>query len=507
MQTVGAGVAVFSEVGSSHALALVMGVVAYIGALHLWFWRGDRGESAHAWVAAWCLASLGFLIARFVHINTPAPEVAIRAAQVQTCAALALACALAGFSAALSGRSWSRDRTLGWSVVTIAGIAFAILTPYVGGSVTDVRHDWFGAPFHGVSAAPGMSGLLVLILAVSAQLVYDTQQTELETVERRAALTGVALYSICALLSVTTALRLTSVPLLMPYATLVMAASLNYLLVHRHRRLATELESVVEDVSERAELERDLRQSRKMEAVGQLAAGIAHEINNPMAYVQSNLRMLRDELEKLDSDVRKAKLGEPAEQRIAESEELLDDALDGVARTVRLVREVKEFAHGSAGERAPLSLTDVIDDAIRFASPQQREGVKLVQAYSELPQVEASDGPLRQVFLNLLVNAFQAVGDNGTVRIVAHTEACEVIVRIEDDGCGIASDVRERIFEPFFTTKSAGEGTGLGLYFSYEIVRMHGGKLRVGSKLGEGTAFELRLPVGGTATDTMPAAT
>ena len=109
--------------------------------------------------------------------------------------------------------------------------------------------------------------------------------------------------------------------------------------------------------------------------------------------------------------------------------------------------------------------------------------------------------------LNLLVNAFQAVDDNGTVRIVAYTEAREVIVRIEDDGCGIASDVRERIFEPFFTTKSAGEGTGLGLYFSYEIVRMHSGKLRVWSKLGEGTAFELRLPAGGATADMIPAAT
>jgi two-component system NtrC family sensor kinase len=610
-------VTVFSELGSTHTLIFAMGAVSYIGAVHAWFWRGGRGGSSHAWVVVWCAASLWFQGARLVQIVTDSPETAILASRMQIVAVLMLAYGLAGFSSALCSRPWSAARASFWGALTIQGAGLVLFTNFFGGRKTDIRVDWFGDSFIGVPLTPAAGILLLVVLGVAAKLVRDAHHAPLEDLERRSALFGAVTYGFCGFLSILGATRLIEIPILMPYAPLLMAMSLNYLLVHRHRRLATELElmvedraselrasehryrqlideapvgvvacdlegritatnaalvrilgapsarateeinllhtpvlidagvssafsecmnegrpldrdfalttrwrrnvslrahiaairdrsgrvcgaqALVEDVSERAELERSLRQSRKMEAVGALAAGIAHEINNPMAYVQSNLRMLREELAELDAEVRKAKLGPVTEQRIADSEELLDDALDGVARTVSLVQEVKEFSHGNGAERMSVSLTEVLDDAIRFASVQQRPGITIDRIYSEVPRVEASGNQLRQVFLNLLVNALQATGESGAVRVIAREEGGRAVVRIEDDGCGIPADVRERIFEPFFTTKRAGEGTGLGLYFSYEIARMHGGELRVWSEVGVGTAFELRIPVAG----------
>jgi signal transduction histidine kinase len=231
-----------------------------------------------------------------------------------------------------------------------------------------------------------------------------------------------------------------------------------------------------------------------MQAVGQLAAGIAHENNNPMAYVRSNLRMLREELAELDSAVRKERGDASWLERLAESSELLDDSLEGVERTINLVREVKEFSHGSIGELRPVDVSELLEDALRYAAPDRGESVVISRAYGSVPRIEAAPDPLRQVFLNLIVNAFHAVGAQGNVRLSSHAERNGVVVRIEDDGSGIEESVRDRIFEPFFTTKGAGRGTGLGLYFSYEIIRMHGGKLDVRSLPGEGTVFELWLP-------------
>lgn len=259
----------------------------------------------------------------------------------------------------------------------------------------------------------------------------------------------------------------------------------------------TGAQAIVEDMEERRRLEERLRRSQRLEAVGQLAAGLAHEINNPMAYVRSNLGVLRQEWETLRKAVGDAGLAEELCRRVADCEELIDESLEGVDRTVAIVRDVKEFSREEGAARTAVDPNGLVEDALRMALPQRGAEIRVDERYGTVPPVLGSAGQLRQVFLNLAVNAFHAVAERpgaGWVRVETRAEPNRVVVALEDDGCGIPEAARARLFDPFFTTKRAGEGTGLGLYISYEIVRMHGGEIGVDSRPGEGTRFEVRLP-------------
>ena len=252
---------------------------------------------------------------------------------------------------------------------------------------------------------------------------------------------------------------------------------------------------LAEDITERNELERRLRLAQKMEAVGQLAAGIAHEINTPMAYVRSNLRALHEDWSRLREEIRKDPEGETASNLLAGAEELIVDSLEGVERTIAIARDMREFAHSAGAARESVDLNHELEACVRLASTQ-RPDVRIGESYAELPPLSASAGQLRQVFLNLIVNGLQAVGEGGSVSVSSALEGNTAVVRVRDDGCGIAAEIQHRLFEPFFTTKPADQGTGLGLYISYEIVRAHGGDLRVESAPGAGATFEVRLPLG-----------
>jgi two-component system, NtrC family, sensor kinase len=250
-----------------------------------------------------------------------------------------------------------------------------------------------------------------------------------------------------------------------------------------------------EDVTERNELERRLRLAQKMEAVGQLAAGIAHEINTPMAYVRSNLRALHEDWNALRGEIRKDPGSETTTGLLAGAEALIDESLEGVERTIAIARDMREFAHSASAAREPTDLNHELETCVRLASTQH-PGVAITESYGELPPVLASSGQLRQVFLNLIVNALQAVSASGNVGVSSAHEGDFASVRVRDDGCGIQRELQHRLFEPFFTTKPADRGTGLGLYISYQIVRTHGGEIRVDSTPGEGASFEVRLPLG-----------
>jgi PAS domain S-box-containing protein len=251
---------------------------------------------------------------------------------------------------------------------------------------------------------------------------------------------------------------------------------------------------LAEDVTERNELERRLRLAQKMEAVGQLAAGIAHEINTPMAYVRSNLRALHGDWSALREELRKDPEGDEAKALLSGAEELIEDSLEGVERTIAIARDMREFAHSAGSERSSVDLNHELETCVRLASTQ-RPGVRISESYAELPRLCASASQLRQVFLNLIVNALQAVSDAGSVAVSSAVEGDQAVVRVRDDGCGIPEEIQHRLFEPFFTTKPADQGTGLGLYISYEIVRAHGGEIRVESAPGAGAIFEVRLPI------------
>jgi PAS domain S-box-containing protein len=258
---------------------------------------------------------------------------------------------------------------------------------------------------------------------------------------------------------------------------------------------------LIEDVTERNAAQARLRQAQKMEAVGALAAGIAHEINDPMARVKSNLAGLRVGCEALRKQLAPGSRTDAEASglaaRFAEMEELLDESAEGVERAIAIAHDMRELSSGGAVAWEPVDLNRVLEGVLRMAAASRRPGSQLAPHYGDVPLVRGNVGQLRQVLVNLIVNALQAIGPGGRVDVETFAEGEQACVRVRDDGPGIALAHRDRLFEPFFTTKPAGEGTGLGLYLSYRIVESHGGEIHVDSQPGRGARFEVRLPTAG----------
>jgi PAS domain S-box-containing protein len=253
---------------------------------------------------------------------------------------------------------------------------------------------------------------------------------------------------------------------------------------------------VLRDRREIEELRRHMVTQARLAAVGELAAGLAHEMNNPLAYVRSNLAQLERHWKSLSD--RDALAPEDREALAEESHELIVESLVGVDRAAEIVRGVRHFTHAGSPVREPADLNALIEDAIAMLRSRLRPpDVTIGFQPGALPQVSCAPQELRQVFLNLLVNALDAVAARGQVSVSTWRENGEVIAQVSDDGCGMTPEVLERIFDPFFTTKRVGEGTGLGLGIAWHIVQGHGGRIDVRSEPGAGTEFQVHLPLGG----------
>jgi len=260
---------------------------------------------------------------------------------------------------------------------------------------------------------------------------------------------------------------------------------------------------VLRDVS--AEREADAAQQKfkqqlvfadRMASVGTLAAGMAHEINNPLAYASANVETALDEIRTIAG-------GSPA-GRMRELEEMLLDARDGVARVAKIVRGLKTFSRIDEHRTAVVDLVPVIELSINMAYNEVRHRARLVKDYGRVPHVDADDARLGQVFINLIVNAAQSFGEStveaNEIRVVTSTDAeGRAVVEVRDTGPGIPPAVITRIFDPFFTTKPVGLGTGLGLAISHNIVTGMGGAISVQSELGRGTVFRVVLPPSASA--------
>jgi signal transduction histidine kinase len=245
---------------------------------------------------------------------------------------------------------------------------------------------------------------------------------------------------------------------------------------------------IATDVSERRRLEAQLRAADRMVALGTLAAGLAHEINNPLAYVLLNLERVARELGPDRGDVH-AGLG----AHVA-------SALDGAERIRRIVADLQTFSRADDHTLDAVDVRAVLDAACNIAMGHLQARATLRRRYDEVPLVRGNAARLGQVFLNLLVNAAHAVGERpragAEVRLVVRTsEHGRVVVDVEDDGPGVAPEIAERIFDPFFTTKPVGVGTGLGLWICQGIVRSMGGEITLTSRGGEGARFTVVLPV------------
>jgi len=253
---------------------------------------------------------------------------------------------------------------------------------------------------------------------------------------------------------------------------------------------------VIRDLREVVSLRGRLITSGRLAAVGQLAAGIAHEINNPIAYVQSNLNLLAQHWGAVKTEFEKSAAGSVVGQILEDGLEMIDESGEGLSRVAAIVRDVGGFSRPFHPEREAADLNKLLDTAARIAHPQLRHRATVERRYSELPLVPCRAQELMQVFLNLLLNAGQSMEMVGTIRLVTEHDGDRVRVHVIDDGKGMSPEILERIFTPFFTTKRVGEGTGLGLSISHQIIERHGGTIDVESTLGEGTAFHISLPVG-----------
>jgi len=296
--------------------------------------------------------------------------------------------------------------------------------------------------------------------------------------------------------------------------------------VRDHEGKAQLLIVTVEDVTERTRLEVELRHSQKLESVGRLAAGIAHEINTPIQFVGDNVHFLSGAFEQLlalcasyQNACKRSVAGQVSAEDIAQikqEEELADldylranipasilATIDGVGRVAKIVQSMKAFAHPDRGEKEPSDLNLALRNTLTVATNELKYVAAVETEFGELPMVPCFLSDLNQVFLNLLVNAAHAVGDvvgkssqRGVIRVRTYCEQDHVVVAISDTGTGIPADLHDRIFEPFFTTKEVGKGTGQGLALARSvIVEEHGGTLTFTTEMGKGTTFFIRIPV------------
>jgi signal transduction histidine kinase len=244
-----------------------------------------------------------------------------------------------------------------------------------------------------------------------------------------------------------------------------------------------------------------LIQTAKMAALGDLVAGVAHEINTPLGSIRASadlarraLTIVRDVLE--SEEFRE---GPSLPEKLGRSVQALEDAMattfTGAERIIGIVQSLRQFARLDEAERKPADIHEGIDSTLTLLHHKLKQGIEVIRDYGDLPKMECFPGRLNQVFMNLLLNAVQALAGGGTITITTRREGNEAVLHFADTGCGIPKENLERIFDPGFTTKGVGVGTGLGLAVSYRIIQGHHGTIAVSSEPGRGSRFTIRLPI------------
>ena len=286
--------------------------------------------------------------------------------------------------------------------------------------------------------------------------------------------------------------------------------------------LQTEKARQEELINKLGEAQSQLLQSEKMASIGVLAAGVAHEINNPVGFVNSNLGTLQRYSQNMFSlldayEAREASLSPAERQAINQLKEevdaaylredfgnLLAESLEGLDRVKRIVKDMKDFSHVDGGGLQHANLENGLDSTLNVVWNEIKYKAEVIKEYGLIPSIECFPSQLNQVFMNLLINAAHAIEERGCITVRTGHDEKHVWIEVEDTGKGIAPGHLSRIFEPFFTTKPVGQGTGLGLSLSYGIVQKHGGLIEVRSEQGTGTVFKVVLPLHAAGSDAPP---
>lgn len=286
-----------------------------------------------------------------------------------------------------------------------------------------------------------------------------------------------------------------------------------------HSQLAAALDEVKSQ-------QRQLVQSEKLASLGTMSAGVAHEINNPLAFVFSNVNSLAHSVDEFrryhesvssvlaanDEDARQQAHDElkayveqaDLEFLFSDCADLIDETREGIERVKSIVAGLKAFSRTDSGTMEMVDIIECLRTTLKLAHNQIKYNMEVTEAFDAVPQIKGYPGKLSQVFLNLIVNASQAMDGNGQLKIsVKRLDEHVVQLKFQDNGSGMSQETMDSVFNPFFTTKPVGEGTGLGLSISHGIIEEHCGRIEVASEQGEGTCFTITLPVDAAAVESV----
>lgn len=275
-----------------------------------------------------------------------------------------------------------------------------------------------------------------------------------------------------------------------------------------HEGKIERLEGSIQDITERKRMEEKLKryaehleeevnnrtneliQSEKMASIGQMIAGVAHEVNNPLGYINSNIGIIEERIKSLQEMCKEKEILE----ELNSINELLDTNIKGINRITTITKSLKRFAMPDKGEISPADINQGIKDTLLILNNQLKHRIEVHEDYGKLPEIKCNIGQLNQVFMNLILNSSQAM-DKGEIWIKTWFENNNIFIEIKDNGFGIPEDKINKIFDPFFTTKN--EGTGLGLSLCYRIIKDYRGDIKLKSKQGKGTQISINLPMEG----------